>query len=365
MEILVYIYYFIIRLLIRHAGHPHLVLGLRTGVSEVIRGTGMPRQDVGGSEEITPCTTPLSVTQYIKVDHNAFWRMYPQRRLSDRTSDTKNCAVLMYAEIGKQKASSVGGYRCATTERIYVEAYKLIQFCAKKGYPEDTCKMVIRELFEKGVLISKPVIRLAGIPCEDTTTLRVETIKWLNQQTPSRMYHQHPFATECSASRTARLFGSIRQGKDSQVESLPPDTINVQDIQVRDAVDLVKSLEGDERIIVLETIGIEEVCQGGIVEVLEYVEMSDLVGYSDRVQLYGRSNHPLIDNRPVKKLSKRQYAIIKALIEAFPAGLTKQQMEDDIREGAHHEFLRLTRKDLWKDVLVRPGVQSNGSNRIL
>jgi hypothetical protein len=206
---------------------------------------------------------------------------------------------------------------------------------------------------------------LAGIPCEDTNPLRVETIKWLNQKATPGLYCPFPFMTEISDSRRRRLFGSRRRGKDSRWVFVPPETINVQDIQVRDAVDLGRHLEGKWTVIVLETIGIGEIRPGGIAEALDYGKIPDLVRYSDRVQLFGPSDPPLIDNRPVRKLARRQYAIIKALIEAFPAGLTKQQMEDDIREGAHHEFLRLTRKDLWKDVLVRPGVQSNGGNRIL
>ena len=99
--------------------------------------------------------------------------------------------------------------------------------------------------------------------------------------------------------------------------------------------------------------------QAETVETSENVENDKRVpvAQSERVKLYGRDEEPEIDGKPAPKLTPAQYDVIKALLEAGPFGLGKDDL--DIRSG-HTEarkLLKATVKKLsaWGEVIAFPG----------
>ncbi|MFH5804657.1 hypothetical protein [Alienimonas sp. DA493] len=89
------------------------------------------------------------------------------------------------------------------------------------------------------------------------------------------------------------------------------------------------------------------------------------IGRSEKVVLYrDRPLRPLVDSVE-RSLTEPQWHVVKALVDAYPKGLTKKELIDKSGRGGAIIILEtLLRKPGWEDVIVRPGGPNKGGYRI-
>ena len=78
---------------------------------------------------------------------------------------------------------------------------------------------------------------------------------------------------------------------------------------------------------------------------------------SRQVKLYGQAENPLVKGRSKPRLSQAQYKVVRALIQAIPNGLTKDELDKRSTCGdARKTMKRLADSDPdWASVLMFPG----------
>jgi hypothetical protein len=83
---------------------------------------------------------------------------------------------------------------------------------------------------------------------------------------------------------------------------------------------------------------------------------------SSRVQLYGRSDPPLIDGTPSAALTAAQYDVVQALLAAGEKGLTKDALDRKSGRGDARKILsRLAKRDpKWEAVIAFAGKSGMG-----
>ena len=86
---------------------------------------------------------------------------------------------------------------------------------------------------------------------------------------------------------------------------------------------------------------------------------------STAVKLFGPSKKPTVNGREVAVLTKAQYDVVLALIEARDDGLTKDELDRQSRHGDARKIMKrlATGDDAWKAVLLFPG-KTGGRYRI-
>jgi hypothetical protein len=96
-------------------------------------------------------------------------------------------------------------------------------------------------------------------------------------------------------------------------------------------------------------------------------DMAELAGYSNKVQLFGLRDCPIVNGQMLEKpLPVRKYKIVAALLEKQPGGLLKTELDDVIGgEGGHKELRELAKTEPWCDVIIRPENNHSGGTRIL
>ncbi len=73
------------------------------------------------------------------------------------------------------------------------------------------------------------------------------------------------------------------------------------------------------------------------------------------VVLQGKSRHCLVLGKRKPPLSDCEYAVVRALLDAFPKGIVPAEMERIAGNGAHETIARLRKKDSgWAEVILMP-----------
>ncbi len=83
---------------------------------------------------------------------------------------------------------------------------------------------------------------------------------------------------------------------------------------------------------------------------------------SARVQLYGRSDRPLVDGTPTATLTAAEYDVVHALLKAGDKGLTKDGLDRESKHGDARKILkRLAKRDAkWEAVIAFAGKPGMG-----
>jgi hypothetical protein len=83
---------------------------------------------------------------------------------------------------------------------------------------------------------------------------------------------------------------------------------------------------------------------------------------SKSVLLYGRGDPPIVHGLPKRPLTKPRYEVVKVLLMAGDAGLSKSQLEDKSLHGDARRILsRLAESDAgWDSVISFPGIPGGG-----
>jgi hypothetical protein len=83
------------------------------------------------------------------------------------------------------------------------------------------------------------------------------------------------------------------------------------------------------------------------------------------VRFCGEGNEPEVLGHSKLPLGVTEQAVIKALVEAFPGGLTKGILERKTGTDPHKVLSRMQSRDPdWAKVIVRPGKAGRGGYRL-
>jgi hypothetical protein len=92
------------------------------------------------------------------------------------------------------------------------------------------------------------------------------------------------------------------------------------------------------------------------------------VATSNRVQLFGSGEQPIIDGKKKEILTKARYNVVQALLEAGESGLSKDDLDKKSGHSDAHKLLKAVANiDAdWKKVIYLPGRGGMGKHyRIL
>jgi hypothetical protein len=92
----------------------------------------------------------------------------------------------------------------------------------------------------------------------------------------------------------------------------------------------------------------------------------DAPGSSPRVVLRARDEGPIVLNREKRRLTYREYNVVKALLDAGERGLTKDELDKKSGHADSRKALRTLRNSDpdWAKVIQMPGQRGQGGYRI-
>jgi hypothetical protein len=84
------------------------------------------------------------------------------------------------------------------------------------------------------------------------------------------------------------------------------------------------------------------------------------------VVLQGKAKHCLVLGKKKPPLSDCEYAVVRALIEAFPRGIAPIELEKIAGDGANKTIARLRKKDSgWAEVILMPSRSQRVGYRLI
>jgi hypothetical protein len=305
-----------------------------------------------------------------------FWKNYPAQNRDTPAIFYSRCFALIHAEMSKGLHSKACRYYCARQGVAFFDVWSITKFAwgseSNYGYKEATAQTVIREMFTAEMLVTERVRVVGWNPFYDTSALQKQVRLIMEQRRPPVI-------------KTAAVIkkGTTRPGGKSSDGCRDPIHAPT-DIATIEVIKIVKPVKGHPEIAtILDTSSLQKlehsVTDGQVPQLiainpsppptqsLAFGDMAEFAGYSDKVQLFGLRDCPIVNGQMLEKpLSVRKYKIVAALLEKHPGGLLKTELDGVIGgEGGHKELRELAKTEPWCDVIIRPENNHSGGTRIL
>ena len=308
-----------------------------------------------------------------------FWKNYPAQNRDTPAICYSRCAALIHAEMSKGLHSEIDSYYCARQNVLFFEAGRIISFASgfgrNYGYKEATAQTVIREMFAVKMLVTKRVRVIDWNPFYDTPALQKQVSSIMEQR------RQQVIKTAAAIKESATRPGG--ESLDGSVDIIDPSKYVTQRITAVQ-INIVKPVKGHPEIAtILDTRSLQKldhpVTNGWVAQLiainpsppltqsLAFGDMAKLTGYSNKVQLFGKEDCPIVNGVLLAKpLSTRKFLIVEALLQRFPEGVVISDLDKAIKaQGGHKDLRELVNTEPWSDVIVRPGKVGRGGTRIL
>ena len=308
-----------------------------------------------------------------------FWKNYPAQNRDTPAICYRRCAALIHAEMSKGLHSEVCSYYCARQKVVFFEASSIISFASGSGgnygYKEATAQTVIREMFAVKMLVTKRVRVIDWNPFYDTPALQKQVSSIMEQR------RQQVIKTAAVIKKSATR--PDRESLGGPVDIIDPSEY-MKDKCMAVQIKIIKPVKGHPEVAtILDTRSLQKlehsVTDGQVTQPiainpsppptlsLVFGDMTELTGYSNKVQLFGKEDCPIVNGILLAKpLPDRKFLIVEALLQRFPEGLIISDLDKAIRApGGHKEIRELANTDPWRDVIVRPGKSGRGGTRIL
>jgi hypothetical protein len=306
-----------------------------------------------------------------------FWDNYPGQDLRTSALQYRQCAGLVRAVVSERLDSPLAVYHCARKDDVFFEVDDIVRFARDThSYKESTTITVIANMLDIGILKTNSIRIIGGNPFYDTKTLEVR----LAAYKPSI-----PTAIPTSAKEKAAAREDIRRHLESGVggEIIHP-MLNFREAAGLYQLNVVHPVPDHEHVMrILDVRSLSKLDSPGFGWVvawpiainpescgsteLDFGEMSNLVGHSDSVLLFGPEEAPIVNGQRLEKpLPVRKYKIVAALLEKYPGGLLKTELDGVVGgEGGHKDLRELVKTKPWCDVIIRPQNNHSGGTRIL
>jgi hypothetical protein len=306
-----------------------------------------------------------------------FWDNYPKQDLLTPALQYQQCAGLVQAVVSERFDSLLAKYHCARKDDVFFEVADIVGFAGRKySYRGSTTKTVIRSMLEIGILKTNSIRMVGGNPFYGTKNLEARLAAYetcIPAPTPASAKEIAAAEEDTRGNFESGVVSEIIHPVDNFRESVSLCQLNVvHPVPGHDHVTKILDVRSLSKLNSPDYIGgfacpiaiNSESCGS---TKLDFGEMSKLAGHSGSVLLFSTKEAPIVNGQRLEKaLPMRKYKLVSALLEKYPGGLLKTELDGVVGgAGGHRDLRELVKTAPWCDVIIRPVNNHSGGYRIL